>query len=152
MLKFASFDFTQEKELNELLAKFPIANGRSFLISDGRVLVPYEDGEDAPVAHQIIALKMDKDTILAQKEVVVHSQKVNKALLADLKESAEAAHALHENNRSNKVLEGKYREAQNAYDQLENLSLMNEAEIRRLDFNIGAYDERIAVLRGEKEA
>jgi hypothetical protein len=83
MLKVQSFAFSDSDGINELLLKYRLAQGASIFVSNGEICIPYEDGEPMNDAQKVIAIKEQKNTLLAQGDIVDHSQRVLKFLIKD---------------------------------------------------------------------
>jgi hypothetical protein len=84
MLRLKSFKFDQDAEMNALLDTYRLAQGAHVFVSDGYLIIPYEDGEPKTNVQKIIDVKEQKNIILSQLEIIEHSQDV----LVHLKEDA----------------------------------------------------------------
>lgn len=147
MLKVASFKISDADGINALLATNRLASGAHILVADGQVCIPYEDGEPENKEQEIIAIKEQKNTMLRELAIVKHSQSVNDLQIADAKDQLGVAYAKWDENRSHKNLEAIKTRIQAKVDELQNLYLMNQNEIVRLQRNIELYDEEVAALK-----
>lgn len=157
MLQVKSFKFSDDSGINELLKNYRIAQGASIFVSNGEICIPYEDGELPTNAQRIISIKEQKNTMLAQKELIEHSQDVLRVLMEDAKARIDEANANLAEAQGKKgkdkydgvkVYEQRVQEAQGAYRQLEDQHRQNELELRRLQRNIDIFDERVQELNG----
>jgi len=146
MLQTQSFEISDSAGVNQLLDKFPLAKGMHILVSEGKIMVPFEDGRAYPPHIVITRYKEEQNLLRDQIGVIRHSQKVMEHLIADCEEKEKAAEAAWANNRSNKALEAKFREAKEGTDHAKNQYRMNAYEINRLELNIQKHDEMIAEL------
>lgn len=148
MLRVKSFKISDDEAMNELLSQYRLAPGAHFLVTDGQIQVPYEDGEPDTVATHIVAIKEQKLTMLKEREIIDHSQRVLEYLMADAENRLNVATAAWNSAKSNKMLEKRMNEAQGAYDQLANQRLSNQHEITRININVEVFDKQIAELQG----
>ena len=156
MLQVKSFDLLDDKGINELLLKYRIAQGASIFISDGKICIPIEDGEPQNNAQKIIAVKEQKNTVLAQMDIIEHSQLVLQALRRDATRRVEEAKANLAEAEAKKKGKDKYdttkecaetlKNAERALKDLETQSNQNEVEMVRLQLNCELFDERVAEL------
>lgn len=146
MLKVKSFKITDDVGMNELLSKYRIAKNAQILVSEGNILVPYEDGE--PLSNnglKNLYLEMRNDMLL-QKNVLEQSMtglrlQVSKMNLeiVDIKGKIDAtadSTAVREFKKSIDVIENKIKQAQQTID-------MNMHEYNRLTTNIEAIDNSV---------
>lgn len=146
MLRVKSFKISEDAAVNDLLSQYRLAPGAHILVSEGQIQVPYEDGEPDTVATHIVAIKEQKLTMLKEREIIDHSQRVLGHLMADAENRLNVATAAWNSAKSNKMLEKRMEEARNAYDQLANQRLSNQHEITRIDINCEVFDKQIAEL------
>lgn len=155
MLRLKSFKFDQDTEMNALLDTYRLAQGAHVFVSDGFLIIPYEDGEPKTNAQKIIDVKEQKNIILSQLDIIEHSQQV----LIHLKEDAirrvnEAKANLAEAENKDgkekydavKDCEATLKQAENARKDVENQYLQNTIEIVRLNLNCEIFDEEIEEL------
>lgn len=145
MLLTKAFKISDDRGINELLTKYRLASGAHILVSDGQVLIPYEDGAPPNAAQSIVQIREDQNKLRQQMEIVVHSNRVLSHLVADAQDrviflAIEADKAV---NKEKNALKQKLEEASNARDQLLNQVKMNEHEINRFQINIDEYEVAI---------
>jgi len=150
MLKVASFKFNEADKINNLLSKYRLASGAHIMVSNGELVVPYEDGEEATKEQKIIAIKEQKNTMLQQAEIITHSNHVLSFLikdgntkLADLEEKIAGMKGAGSEKDSLKKEASEYR---NQLSQMETQKRQNEHELARLAVNCEIFDETIAEL------
>ena len=146
MLQVKSFEITDNAGMNFLLTTKKLADGMHILVSEGKVCIPYEDGEPVTNEVKICQIGEQVNTITAQMAIIEHSQLVMERLLADALERKNAAHAVHMAAISDKKLETKLKEAEAAYNETSNQILMNKGELTRLQFNLDFYDAQVKKL------
>ncbi len=158
MLTLKSFTFDQEAEMNEVLRKGRLAAGSHVFVSDGNIIIPIEDGEPKNNDQKIIDCKEQKNTVLDQRDIIIHSQKVLERLIKDAKPRVEEAEADLAEAKARKKEKGKEKfaditelekrveGARSALNQLEVQKLQNAMELARLTLNVELFDERIAEL------
>jgi len=168
MLKLKSFEFSDDTGMNELLSNYRVAAGAHIMTSDGLIIIPYEDGEPKSDIQKTIDVKEQKNTIIEQIEIILHSQGVMK-FLND--EAAKAALSEAEANlaeaKAIKPAKGEYKEHANKLKELDakvaeetkrlkeveqakvennNQIRMNTIEIARLTLNVELFDKKIEEL------
>lgn len=152
MLKVASFEITDAKGINDLLSKYRLASGAHILISEGKLAVPYEDGEAPNSSQKLVTAKEQMHIIKAQVDIIVHSQKVleiqERGILKQIEDlKAETA---GEPSREKKALEKinrtKITQLENVLNQTRNQMLMNQAEITQKMTNVQVYEDTISEL------
>lgn len=149
MLLTRSFEISDSQGINELLSKYRLASGAHIIVSDGQVLLPYEDGNAPTKEQRIVEIKENQNKLRAEMEVIEHSNRVLNHLVADAEERVNVARAEADKqtvNQPRKEAEKKLGEAESARDQLVNQQLMNRHEIARLQFNIDEYEGTITAL------
>lgn len=163
MNKFASFDFKDAYGINELTQKYPLAGGTNVFVSEGKVLIQYQDGQED--TNEVKAINLEEQILSFEraKEEFVHSNKVNALQIADAEEAVNVAQADMDSLKqqieatkkgSTKLKEDhadaeeKYKSARARLREVRSQTLLNEAEITRLDTNIELFREKIAELRG----
>lgn len=154
MLKVASFGIQEEEKINSLLSHHPLAAGMHILVSEGKILIPYEDGSPEPKEVTISAIGEQKNTMLRQIAIIEHSQRVNEKQIADAKDAVNGIEAnppkpskgTYVNADDKKSHEQRLKIVKGNLANLESQYMMNKAEIDRLKFNIDCYDEQIASL------
>jgi hypothetical protein len=156
MLTLRSFTFDQEKEMNEVLENGRLAAGSHVFVSEGKIIIPIEDGKPKNQAQIIIDVKEQMNTITDQMAIIDHSQKVLERLMKDatvrVKEAeanlaeAEAQKKTKKKYDDVKVLEERFKGCKSALRQLEDQKLQNEMEFARLTLNIEIFTEKLARL------
>ena len=122
MLKAKSFKFSDSEGINELLSKHSISKGANIFVSNGELVIPFEDTLP-PTNEQIICtLSEQRNEAIMQKELIEHSNKVMEA-------------TAQKNIKKQKV-----------FDEFMNQKYQNEHEIERLELNIKFFNERIEEL------
>ena len=152
MLKTASFSIEDSEGINEILAKYKLAPGAHILVSDGKVCIPYEDGAPKGTVHKILDIQESMNTMLDQKAVMVHSNKVLDLLIDDAKARADEAEANFQEAQRTKQKGvndlAKHRDrTKSAVEQLESQKVQNDHEIMRIDLNCQMFNEMIDELR-----
>lgn len=150
MLRTKSFKATDSDGINALLDSYPLAEGANILIcASGDVIIPYEDGEPQPAVVQAIELKAQKNKMLRDRELIEHSQEVNKLQIADadsriavIRAEIDAATA----NPVRKEAEERLKVEENKLNQLEMQYRVNESEFARIDSNVEQFDRRVGEL------
>ena len=159
MLRVASFSLTDAAGVNAHLDKYPLASGMHILVSEGNIMLPYEDGQPKTAAVRICEIGEQKNTMTAERDIIEHSQGVMELLMADAQNRVNVAQADVDKAEASKdkktynaderaKLTAKLKEAQQAYDQVANQHRTNAHEIVRLNVNIEKMDEAIAALHG----
>lgn len=154
MLKVKSFSFDQDKEMNELLTQYPLAENSSVFVSDGKIIIPYDDGTPMNAAQRIIRMQEECNKNDAKCSVLYHSRRVTEKLIelataelntlnADIEAAQKAKqkqHVIGPMVDARKALEG-------------NISAFRSTvkrtghEIHALTINNEAYQEQIAKLK-----
>ena len=136
MLRVRSFEIADADGINELLAEYHLAGGANILVSDGKVCIPFEDGEPDTVATKVSILKAQRNATEREKAIILQAQKGLEQMIEDKKQAVAALEVTHKGKPNDKEAERKYKEAQNGLDQLNNQYLMNVHDIRRFDINL----------------
>lgn len=150
MLRVKSFKITDGEAVNKLLDKYHLAKGASILVSNGHILVPYEDGE-APTAIQIINEEKEvRNELTGQMRTIAQSQDVNLQQIQELKEDIIVATEEVE-KQTDKELKKKAQEvikmSQERLSLLEITMRNNDKELARLQMNVDRIDQKIEHLR-----
>ena len=156
MLKVQSFKMSDSEGINKLLSTSRLAEGAHILVSEGEVIIPYEDGEPKNTAQKIVDIKEQKNKILEQIEIIRHSQDVLDFLIKDAeKRIGEAQANIAEANQKSgskekydgmKELEATLKRVTDARRDLENQKNQNDMELARLTLNIELFNETITEL------
>lgn len=147
MLKVASFPITDAAGVNELLSKYRLAQGAHILVSDGNVMIPYEDGEQPNKAQRSVKIKEVQNEQREQIADLEHSQDVVALQIADAQDAFNVAEAAWKKALSNKALEKVMHEREAQLEEAKNLKRRNDHEIVRLTRNIDLYDEQLKNLK-----
>lgn len=160
MLKVQSFEMSDSAGINKLLEKSRLAEGAHILVSEGKVIIPYEDGEPKNTAQKIVDIKEQKNKIHEQLNIIEHSQAVLDFLMGDAdKRIGEAQANIEEAKQIEsskkkyddmKELEATLKRVTDAKRDLENQKNQNDMEIARLTLNIELFDETITELEHAK--
>lgn len=155
MLRLKSFKFDQEAEMNALLDSYRLAQGAHVFVSEGLLIIPYEDGEPKTSTQKIIDVKEQKNIILDQMDIIEHSQHVLHNLKQDAtrrvnEAKANLAEAEAKNGKekydATKDCAETLKNAERALKDLEGQEVQNKIELVRLQLNIELFDEKIAEL------
>ncbi len=162
MLQVASFDISDADGINNLLNKYRLAEGAHILVSDGKVCIPYNDGTPKSKEQSIVDKQEQINTMLAQIELIEHSNKVLNFLATDankrvddaiveVRTAQEAHDALSKKEREQQKTadvineaNGKVKASRAGLTELENQVRMNDHEMLRLRINIDMFREDIA--------
>lgn len=139
MLKTKSFDLMDDKGMNELLDVYPLAEGASIFVSDGKICIPYEDGEPENEGFKAIKIKSEVNKMNRQVAVIEHSQRILEVIKADLEAKYATADADFKSAPNNKTFESARKELENAILHNEAQARQNVAEIERLQLNIKLF-------------
>lgn len=160
MLKTQSFKMSDCKGMNALLDRYPLAQGMHILVSNGEVIIPFQDGEPETLACRVTTIKEQINSLLVQKELIEQTRMYLKRSTAEKRTRldelqaniAEAENTKNSKGKTQTIKEMKDVEAVaiNALKQETNQLLMNDREIERLDLNIEVLTERIKELENEK--
>lgn len=160
MLHVKSFTFEQHDEINELFEKFPLAVGAHIFVSDGKLLIPVEDGAPINNNHKKINLMLQINEMNSQIEVIEHSNKVLKLMSEGLAPKLKTAEA------DKAEAEAKFKATPNQQKLKEHLAAcekhvafikdqldvndrqgkQNDYEVERLKMNIKLFEESITSL------
>jgi len=143
MLKTKSFDLMDDKGMNELLDLYPLAQGASIFVSDGKICIPYEDGEPENNSQRAIKIKTEINTMLRQIAVIEHAQRVMQAILSDLDVKMAEAKADLASNKTNKAFEKRVAELKDAVTHAESQVRQNTAQIEKMQLEIKLYREAL---------
>jgi hypothetical protein len=156
MLRLKSFDFTQEAEMNALLDKHILASGAHVFVSDGKIILPIEDGLPKTNAQRIVEIQEQKNIIADKLDIIIHSQRVLDLNMADAKVRINEAKANLAEAESKKGKD-KFDAVKECTEILKNLErsladlngqyIKNKVEVIHQEMNLRVYDERIAELQ-----
>lgn len=152
MLKVKSFKMSEDEKINEFLDKYILAKGASIFVSNGEILIPYEDGTLMNDSHYRGSVAEQMNIIFAQKEVIEHSQDVLDFLIEDAESRVNEAEAdLAEAKKGSgkekynaiKDAESKINATKTALAQLDMQKRQNEQELLRMNINIAQFEQRL---------
>jgi hypothetical protein len=164
MLQVASFSITDADGVNTLLSKFRLAEGARILISNGHVLIPFENGEPKNNEQKIVDIREQTNKLSEQIDIIKHSQSVLEFLKADatsrmdeavedVRASQAYAEVQEKKSPEKKAANEKIDEAnkrvsatKQALNELNTQFIMNDHEVLRLQMNIEKFNEIIATL------
>lgn len=129
--------------INELLAVYPLAEGASIFVSDGKICIPYENGEPENDSHRSVRAKTEINKMNKQIAVIEHSNKVLDIIKADLDSKFATADADFKSAPNNKRFEADRKEIEDALRHNEMQLRNNVAEIERMGINIKLLTESI---------
>lgn len=86
MLQFKSFDIKDGDALSQFVQTNPIAQGQNILVSNGTVIIPFDDGQAEPNSVKVLRIKEHINNIVAEVEFINHSSSVLNAKIAKAKE------------------------------------------------------------------
>jgi len=154
MFRVKSFKLSDDKGANELTSKYPLAQGASILVSNGEMVLPYEDCEPEPNEVIVARIKEQKNRHDAQLRDLTHSQMVLERAIKHDEEvmeqiSADLAEADKQPNKKGKsdaisYLKSRLDAVKNMLSQRRSQHLLNHAEITRININIDVFNETIA--------
>lgn len=161
MIKTKCFKLGDYEGINELLGKHPISKGASIFISNGDILIPYDDGEFASDAMRIMRIKELRNTEFDKLVTLKHDQRVAevkssgiKKQLENLEEKLEKASKIEEKKiryDEEKTIKEEIKRLDNVLAQTNNQRLMTQAEITNVMTSIAVYDEDIYDLENPPE-
>ncbi len=143
MLKTQSFDLMDSDGINVLLNQYPLAEGASIFVSDGKICIPYEDGEPENDSHRSVRAKTEINKMNKQIAVIEHSNKVLEIIKADLDSKFATADADYKSATNNKRFEAARKELEDALTHNSIALRNNVAEIERMEINIKLLTESI---------
>ena len=147
MLKVKSFKiYGDDEKINNLLTNYRLAKGGTLLVSEGCVLIPYDDGQ--PLSGETLKahyLEQKNDEITKLIVVKTAQLGLNKLIEKTTKELAdvEAQLATPKDSKtyeSEKKFKERAKHLQSKIDQSLSVVAGNEHEIARLEANIEALD------------
>lgn len=93
MLKVKSFQLSDDSGVNELLSKYRLAQGASIFVSNGEIMVPYEDGEPANDAQKNIDIRVQINEFENKINELEYSNEVVNGLTQELRGKLSTAEA-----------------------------------------------------------
>jgi len=164
-IRYKNFELnsSDSDDINKLLTEFPIAKGAHILLSDGKIGIPYEDGEEPTLLIKVLRVKELRNDVKALNIALFHEQRVAEvkakgitekiAALTDKNTELKDSKINKENKKevydSIKVIELEIKKLENVLDQTNNQRLMRQAGITDNLIEIAVYDEEITNLENE---
>lgn len=156
MLKVKSFGMEQDKEVNDLLLTHRLAPNATILVSEGKIIIPYEDGEAPNLAQKTIEIKEQINAHKMQVGLLIHSQRVleiqEKGVSAEI-EKIDAQINIPKSKKDyelKKELEASKKNLENVLTQTRNSIIQNQAELTRLTTNIAVFEETLSKLGNDE--
>lgn len=167
MLRIASFEIQDANGMNSLLAKHTLYGDASILVSEGKIAIPYEDGELPNTDQKINKVKELRNKEQAKVEDFHHQQRVHQVTLKGIqKQIGELEEKLDDTEtqlndvskekgsyektkilkEQKKDLEKEIVRLQNVENQTANMIIMAQSEITRLTTEIAVYNEELHLL------
>ena len=164
MRKFASFKFNDANGINKLTEQYPLSEGTNVFVSNGEVLIQYDDGGDVSNSVKVIGMKESINAFNKSKAEIEHSNEVLLTLVADAENRLNVANAEVSRiealigeataNKQKKVLrddlelaEKTVKECKASLHEVKSARLKNDHEIERINLNIEMFEEKIAALK-----
>ncbi len=141
MLKTQSFDLMDFDGMNELLAVYPLAEGASIFVSDGKISIPYDDGEPETVEMVKMRAKIEINKLNRKIEVVNQTQKRLETILATLAGEYATAEADFKSAPNNKKFEAIKNEIVSAIAHTESQVRQNNRQIYDMQLDITLYEQ-----------
>jgi len=143
MLKTKSFDLMDDVGINALLEQYPLAEGASIFVSEGKICIPYEDGEPENEAQQSVRTMAEINKMVRQIGVIEHSNKVLEVIKKDLEAKFATADADFKSAPNNKRFEADRKELEDAIRHNDSQIRQNVAELERMELNIKLFKETL---------
>jgi hypothetical protein len=148
MLQVKSFKMDDDTAMNDLLTRYRIAQGAGIFVSNGEIVIPYEDGEPMNKAQQIISIKEQKNTMHTELAIIEHSQEVVHFLIKDAKERVITAQADHDEALS-QLTTAKGKKLADADEKYLQSAAQNNPELKAA---LARRDETLKALNGVKSS
>lgn len=143
MLRTQSFDLMDSEGINALLDQYPLAEGASIFVSEGKICIPFEDGEPENEAQRVVRIKTEINKMVKSIPVIEHSNRVLEVIKADLEVKYATADADFKSAPNNKVFESNRKELEEAIRHNDSQVRQNVAELERLQLNIKLLTEGV---------
>jgi hypothetical protein len=157
MLKTKAFKFSDDAGINELLSKHILYKGADLMVSNGEIIIPYEDGQLPNTEQKILKLLELRNSEIAKTHGILHDQKVlgiqEKGIKKEIQDAESKMVTLSnkkEDYQNNKQFKELIQRLENVLTQTQNTIIMNQSELTRIFTDISVYDEEIAVLEGKE--
>lgn len=137
MLQVKSFKFSDDQGINDLLSKFRLAEGASIFVSNGEIVVPFEDGLEMNVDQKRIAILEEKNKAMVSMDILTRGQMVTMKKVRGLEEQinalkanlAEPGATTKDTYDSKKEIEADIKRLEANLTQLQNAVIQTQAEI-----------------------
>jgi len=143
MLKTKSFDLMDDVGINALLEQYPLAEGASIFVSEGKICIPFEDGEPENEAQRAVKTKTEINKLEKQIAVIEHSNKELDVIKKDLEAKFATADADFKSAPNNKRFEADRKELEDAIRYNDGQMRKNVAEVERMGLSIKLYKETL---------
>lgn len=154
MLKIKTFKIEEDANINDFLNKYPRANGGTVFLSEGKIAIPYEDGELESKEVRIIRKKQEIAALHDSRDVNVTSLLVDEEQLKNIQsEIAEIEGQItvlggsKEAYENNKALEERVKELKKFEEDVKGSIRRHNSEIKRLDINITVHERQLAEIK-----
>lgn len=157
MLKVKSFKMSDDEGINALLDEYRLATGAHILISNGELVVPYEDGEPINENQRKITIKENINTTLSKIDVIIHTQSVLKIQEQGIQDEIKKLDEQivfpdgKKHYEQKKELSKLKQRLESTLDQTRNMIIQNQAELTRLRTEIAVYEEVLSKLESQDE-
>lgn len=157
MLKLKSFEMSQDTEMNELLSQYRLAKGASVFVSEGKIVIPYEDGEPMNDEQKAIDLKEKRNIMVLAFETVDHAQSMVDRQIEEVENQiASLSEPIVIKDKKDKEAYdreqqrvAKLKHLKAVLPQFTNQRISNKAEMDRMQVEIDVYTDKIEDLEGE---
>jgi hypothetical protein len=140
MLKTKSFDLMNDAGMNELLEQYPLAEGASIFVSDGKICIPYDDGEAENETIIKVKSLIEINKLKRKIAVVEQSQKKLEIILVDLKKKYDTAEADFKSAPNNKKFEAIKNEIVAAMAHCESQVRQNNGQLDDMNVDILLFE------------
>lgn len=129
--------------INALLEQYPLAEGASIFVSEGKICIPYEDGEPENQALRTVKVKTEINKMQRQIAVIEHSNTVLEVIKKDLEAKFATADADYKSAPNNKRFEADRKEIEDAIRHNDAQARQNVAELERMQLNIKLFEKTL---------
>lgn len=105
MLKTKSFDLMDDVGINTLLDLYPLAEGATIFVSDGKICIPFDDGMPETLEQEKVKVKIEVNKLNRKIAVIEQSQKRLEIILNKLGIELNTAEADFKSAPNNKKFE-----------------------------------------------
>lgn len=129
MLKTKSFDLMDDEGINALLDVYSLAEGASIFVSEGKICIPYDDGQPESDAQKNMKIRIEINKIERKVEVLEFSNKKFDIILEELAKNYDTAEADFKSAPNNKKFEAIKNEIVSAIAHCESQVRQNNRQI-----------------------